>query len=398
MLIQFALTLTVLLGFCGLALDVGMMELTKLKLQNAADAAALGSLPSLGKGAGLAAAISDGKSDANLNGFTDGSNGTIISAAQPTTGLYANNTSAIQFNLTQQVNPIFFPGTRTVTASATAIAPPYAAAYLLSAYSTQPSINADNDTIQGSANIYLGRSYYFNSGSSSTGYQYLISNTSTASNQGLVSPSAISVPSTQDPLAGVPAYSGNCQAIGNQSITSSQTLYPGNYCGNISIAGSSSSNPITLNLVSGGTYSVAGSVSVNHAIMNGTNVMFYMAQQTGYSGVWNFSDTVLNLSAQTAGSWKGILFFADRTLPTVQQSGTIELSFNYVNLNTGSLDGIIYLPHQHFSSSNSNLKGNAYFGLVADWFSLNNSTLNLGTDYSSIGGNPFQPTGGGLVQ
>ncbi len=42
MLVMFALTLTVLLAFCGLALDVGYMELTKLKLQNAADAAALG--------------------------------------------------------------------------------------------------------------------------------------------------------------------------------------------------------------------------------------------------------------------------------------------------------------------------------------------------------------------
>ncbi len=286
---------------------------------------------------------------------------------QPTTGPYANNAYAIQFTLTQQVNPIFLPGSRTVTASATALAPPYAAAYFLSAYSTQPSINANNDTIQGSGNVYLGRSYYFNGGSSSTGYQYLISSASTSTSQGSVSPTPASVPTTADPLASLPAYSSACQYPGNQSITTSQTLYPGNYCGNISITGSST-NPITLTLQSGGVYSVAGSVTVNHAVMTGTNVLFYMAQQAGYTDAWSFSDTVLTLSAPTSGSWKGILFYADRTLPTVQQSGTPELSFSYVNLNKGSLDGIFYLPHQEFSSSNSNLKGLAYFGIVADWF------------------------------
>src|SRR5271167_312056 len=77
-----ALSVTVLLGFLGLATDVGVLWATKRRAQTAADAAAVaGANATLGTdSSGYSTAAND---VATLNGFTNGANGTTITVTQP---------------------------------------------------------------------------------------------------------------------------------------------------------------------------------------------------------------------------------------------------------------------------------------------------------------------------
>src|SRR3989442_10194053 len=78
-LVIVALMLTLLFGFVGLVADVAWYELNLIRVQRAADAAALAGavfLPSDLTGAGTAP-----KNDASKNGFTDGSPGVTLRAA-----------------------------------------------------------------------------------------------------------------------------------------------------------------------------------------------------------------------------------------------------------------------------------------------------------------------------
>lgn len=75
-----ALMLTALLGFSGIALDIGWYHINVLRIQRAADAAALAGvvyLPGDTPGAFAAA-----RAEATKNGFTDGANGVVVTASQ----------------------------------------------------------------------------------------------------------------------------------------------------------------------------------------------------------------------------------------------------------------------------------------------------------------------------
>src|SRR5882762_687097 len=78
--IMVALMLTMLLGFIGIVIDVGWYEVNLVRVQRAADAAALAGVVYLpgNLGAGVVAA----KAESSKNGFTDGAPGTSVTATQ----------------------------------------------------------------------------------------------------------------------------------------------------------------------------------------------------------------------------------------------------------------------------------------------------------------------------
>src|SRR3981081_3978049 len=78
--IMVALMLTMLLGFIGIVIDVGWYEVNLVRVQRAADAAALAGVVYLpgNLGGGVAAA----KAESSKNGFTDGAPGTTVTATQ----------------------------------------------------------------------------------------------------------------------------------------------------------------------------------------------------------------------------------------------------------------------------------------------------------------------------
>jgi Flp pilus assembly protein TadG len=89
-----ALTVAVLMGFTGMAVDLGMMWNMKRQVQTAADAAALAAGTQLRRGGSYAAAARDLSS---LNGFTDGSNGTVVTVNRPpASGTYAGQAGLVE--------------------------------------------------------------------------------------------------------------------------------------------------------------------------------------------------------------------------------------------------------------------------------------------------------------
>ncbi len=391
MLIQFALTLTVLLGFCGLALDVGYMELIKLKLQNAADAAALGAAYA---GAPLTSAQQAGRADASLNGFTHNVDGaTVAINTPPISGPYAGRSLAYEAVLTQTVEPFFFAGEQTATAHAVALGSPAACVWLLG-NPASGSYNLDtstSSTIQTTCPVYLNSNYNFQQASLSGAQLYVGGSPGQSVNAPAPSPPAIfNSPTQADPLSYLqPPTAGACESSPpNGSVNATPaTLYPGTYCNGISI---NSNARVTFQP---GVYVVYGNVTINGgSSATGSGVCFYLTKNASSTyGSFTVSASQVNLSAPISGLLEGILVFTDRNI-TPKGGQRIVFVSTYAG---STLDGILYAPGQQITASTSTLKSSSggYFGIVADSFTFNTTSVSFASGYSTLaGGSPFHST------
>ena len=105
--IQMALSLTVLLGLCGLATDFGFAYCKQRQMQTAADAAAFSGAVAMKAGDDY---NTEATAVAGQNGFVNGANGVSVGAHNPPVSPPANaadvNSSAIQV-IIQQDQPLF---------------------------------------------------------------------------------------------------------------------------------------------------------------------------------------------------------------------------------------------------------------------------------------------------
>ena len=409
MLINFLLFVTTLFLFCGLALDVGIVQLRKLQLQHAADAAALGA--SVEKARGQSDWVTAGKADAGLNGFTDGSNGVSISiVSPPTSGSYSGDTSAIQAVVTQNVHTAFlgmFGAHGTATPGARSVAKSSAnpdCVYILGAGSLLHPLMIQNFSgFYSACNIYidsttntlendLGSTLSVTGGNSIK----IQGSSSTALLWGTTSPSpTFDSTNENDPLAyeTAPTFS-SCTYSNTYVLLTTTTLNPGTYC-NLTITSSTVTfNPGLYILVGGSTWQGGSTI-------NGTGVTFYLTKGTGgwnyYSNFNIFSSTV-TLSAPTStasGGITGVVFFADRNW--VDSGGqNLFVESSYV-----TTDGIWYAPNVGIWNFASTIKGTNYLGIITDNMYLSAATITVPSpNYSSLsGGSPYASSGGaGIVE
>jgi Flp pilus assembly protein TadG len=174
---------------------------------------------------------------------------------------------------------------------------------------------------------------------------------------------------------GTYTFCGRVSISGANTIT----LSPGVYQGGISITGAAN---ITFNP---GTYILAGggfTVSNSAAVIKGTGVTFY--NTTGPSGT-GFAPFAISgassssLSAPTTGTYKGILFFTDRSIA----AGTA--GYTTSGASTITTDGVWYFPTTavQFNGSSSS---SGYTSIVAYQINFGSGTESIGADYSSLGG------------
>ena len=379
MLVFFALALVVLLGFCGLAIDVGMLQLKQLQMQNAADSAARAAVYALSGGASAWTAAA--QADAAANGFSDSVNG--VSVLQPmhlSTGLYAGNPLALLVTITQAANPIFIPGAKTVSAQATALAPAGDCLYLLSQTSNNYSLDISVSTVTANCVAYLGLSYNVDHDSTATGGQVNIYGSGSNSN-GILSPQPVlNIPKQADPFANLapPAVGGCLQT--NYTPNASVTLNSGTYCGNTNLGNATYTfNP--------GIYVFTGQLQIQHnAIATGDGVTLYLSSSGNQV---QFSNATVNLSAPTSGPYQGILFYSDRGLNPNQ---TILQLSNLVGSST--LDGVLYAPGEEVQildcpapHTAGTLQGNSYFGIVADRLQVHDSSVQFSSTNAALGAN-----------
>lgn len=411
-LVLAAVCMLVLVGFLGLSIDAGVLRYQKRLLQNVADAAALaGSLEiaACGTTANCSAMQTAAQDALTENGFTGStllkncatstSSKLTITLNNPpcaiSTDANKGNDSYVEVVVSEPVSTVFASllGVKTVTIAARAEATQAASpcVYFLSLDYTGASLSATNQTIQAACTFYMGLSYSLTGGASSTGSTFLVAG-SASSSTGTVTPTATFNSATlANPLSTLSAPTYSSCTYTNYKVTAAASLQPGTYCGGLTIDTSSN---VTL---ASGTYIILGALSINGPTLTGSGVTFYLSQNSKYSyGASSIQNVNATLSAPTSGSLQGILYFSDPSLP----AGDAELSLQ--NWNPGTrLDGILYLPGQELYVSNVTLEGNAYFGVVADYCAMNNTSFLPSTDYSSLSnGTPFSSvkTGVAVVQ
>lgn len=395
-LITMLLSTVLLLAFLGLAVDVGYIELVKVRMQTAADAAALGGVQDLRMN-GSANISTAAKADSALNGFTDGVGSVTVTVNHPPlSGSYTTDPTAIEVIVSKSVATFFMQalGVSTATVRARSVARQGSGTSCL--YTLDPSMSGAFSASGGaSVNSHCGievasnnaRALTASGGASITATSVDIAGSYQVSGGASVSPAPVTgISPPSDPLSYLspPSIAGCTYGTNQYNVSggATRTLNPGVYCRGISISGGSH---VTFNagmyVLNGGGLSISGGSSVS-----GTGVTFFNTA-SGYSyGAISFSGgTSVNLTAPTTGSFAGILFYQDRSVgsgpPSTFSGGTSTV-----------LTGTLYFPTTNLNYSGGSV-GTAYTIIVANSISFSGGTT-LNNDYSSLpGGSPVKGSG-----
>ena len=256
----YALLLPLIILFCGLTLDVANLELTKMRMQSAADAAALGA--QVAHDREDTAWVDDGIADAGSNGFTNGVNGVVTTIAEkPSTGNYAGDYDAIAVTISEPVSTYFMQtagiNSLTVSAQATSIMTPcsyFTGAKSLTTYalnlSTGSSIGRWGGSTMG-CTIYVGTGLKVDTNSSLwTNAENVVGSASSSSlSGGIFHAPRYGATAYSDPLSSItqpvfsscshPAGTGVTAGTAAVHITANgtYTLNPGTYCGGLNFSG-----------------------------------------------------------------------------------------------------------------------------------------------------------------
>ncbi|MGC2032928.1 MAG: pilus assembly protein TadG-related protein [Steroidobacteraceae bacterium] len=386
-MVLICVSLIALVGMVAVVTDFSFMQHQRNMMQTAADSAAMAGAEELNYGDLVVA----GKADAATNGYTDGTNNVTVSMNNPpSTGPNAGSSEYVEAIVSEPAPTYFLRvlGVSSITVSARAVAyegnGPNCIYVMNPAASGAMSANG-NVRVNSSCGLLVDSSS--SSGLTVNGNVSIsaptigvVGNYTKNGNSTLTPTPKTGVIAASDPLAYVKEPTvGSCAHTNfslNGNIGSSGSpyqLYPGTYCGGISVNGNSWLH------FNAGTYVIAGGgMNFNgNATMTGTGVTFYNTTGTGgYGAITLNGNSQANFSAPTSGPLAGILFFQDRAIPSSAASSTI-------NGNSSStFDGAIYFATTTVDF-NGNSSANGYSIVVADKLVLNGNA-SIGNNYSSL--------------
>src|ERR1039457_1104323 len=325
-LVTMIVSLTILLAFLGLAIDVGYEQYMKIRMQTAAAAAALGGSREL-SASGIGNLVSAARGDAATNGFTNGQNSVTVTVNNPpSTGYSTSDSTAVEAIISQPV-PTFFMqvlGFSSGTVRARAVAKTEGGGASACFYTLDPTMSnafsvSNGVNVSSSCGIIVDSNS--NTALTATGGAHLsapsisVVGKYTVNNGASISPSPTQgVSAVSNPFSSLvtPSVGGcnytNYTAGGGQTVT----LNPGVYCNGIKIA-----NNVTATFTAG-TYILKGGGFVlgGGARVTGSGVMFYNTYASGYAyGPINFANgTTETFTAPTTGTYAGMLFSQDPTV------------------------------------------------------------------------------------
>jgi Flp pilus assembly protein TadG len=370
-MIYIGLSLPVLLGFSGMAVDGSIWFANKRSMQASADAAAFSAALEMTRINDDTLAKSRAKLDAQENAY-DPTTGDIIEVnSPPKYGPYSGNNAAFEA-IVSRPSPSFLSrlihGEQvTVTARAVAIvANPGGTPCVLTLDPDMPdAIKVNNGTLNaGGCRVHAnstdpGALHVFSGGELDADDVDLVANGYI--NDGTMSstPEMGKLP-VPDPFAGIPTPSvGTCDHT-DMSLSGNQyySLSPGTYCGGISISGKADVH------FEPGTYVITDSngnpgslhVTGNHASVEGDDVMIYT---DGESTINIGGQGEVDLAASTTGNYAGILFY-----------GNPDASESLQHSITGNAN-MLYEGYMYFRTSVLKVNGNGngestnYVGAVA---------------------------------
>jgi hypothetical protein len=405
----FAAILPVLILMCGLALDTSMMELKKVQMQNAADAAAVAAELELERDGTATTTvgtttsldyITSAQEDAALNGFTNGSNGVTVTVTNPPTyGEYSGRYDAVEVIISAPANVLFMGyingNTKTLTAYAAALEPP--CDYAMNTNNVTHSVVLTLSNISSTCPIYAQGGVGVDGPSWLSAQAFDITGASGASSiLGKTTPSPnYSVATVPDPLANItaPVFSActvtNWSKINTSGGLPAYNLSPGTYCGGIT------ANEVQMNF-SPGLYIITGGISWTNSMAICSACTFYFTKGGGSSygvvSIGGNSSILLNApTTASGGSIPGVVFFLDRAWTPVSPAGFQCNDAYFVG------NGIYYSLNTALSFTTCSNSPSAYFGVVTSNLVFTGTVytdtfgLIFYSNYSSLPtGNPFR--------
>ena len=393
-----SLTLTLMFGALGLAMDLGWDYFLKERVQTAADAAAIAavvyavnnsdscSTVTCGTAlncSGIAAPPASSLKAGCLYATVDGPPVVTASmiennSAHPPAGLSGVAPSMWVKATVSAINPnsfLFLWGFRTATISAAAIGgftntPAGNCIYVLDPSASGAMTMVGAATVSTSCGIYINSTdpaALTKKGSGNiTGNVDIVGNYSLVGSGTITPAPATGQKAVANPLASIqaPSFSG-CDYT-NWSTSGNAALTHGVYCGGISITGSGT---ITMGpgvyIMNGGGFSAGGSASIT-----GSNIMIYnTAVGTQTIGAISMTGSgAYTLSAPNTGPYQGVLIFQD---PTQSIAADVHGS------GTSVVTGTLYFPDANLTYTGSTTE--EFTALVADTVTLKGTTT-LETD------------------
>lgn len=327
-----------LVGFAGIGTETAYWYFRQRNLQSATDIAAYDGALALRGGAHQEAITTGATADADKNGWRS-SIGTIEVNTPPSSGAHQDNQSVeviLTENEPRYFSALFARDSVPISTRAVATYQSLGNACMLGLNKSQAktvqfwgnasarfegcnivsdSAASDSFAVGGSANVTtpcasaVGGSYV-------TSVLHLTECTTVTT----------SAAYTPDPYATVPQPSvGSCF-----SGTLPTTLSPGTYCGGMSFGNKTYTMNPGVYVINGGTLKVNA-----NTVLNGTGVMFYLTNGATLS---INGGAKIDIAAATTGTYQGILFFGDRSMPSAKQT----INGDATSLMTGAL----YFPSQ----------------------------------------------------
>lgn len=373
-----ALSLTMVLGFAGLAIDVAYLEYRQQQQQLATDAAAVGGAQALGRTNCSNATTGEAAAqfDAGLDGFYNSTRTAVTVVSPPSAGPYANNACAISVHITtQNVSTWFsrlFGFTQGMAESTDAVALSSATGtgciYLLSTTLNQ---NFNGANVNTKCGILINDTANFNGSNISAPYIGYAGSTPNVNGANFAQATPAPMLVVADPC---PEIAGCAYLAANPPPMNSCISYNGNgFNGTLKAGCYSYLNLNGANVTLSGTYTLSGTSNFNGAHITGTNVTIYVPA----SGTPpNFNGTNVSLSPPTSGNQTGVLYYQ---VP----ANTGSANFNGTSSN---YSGLIYAPDApsvNFNGSNGN-----YVVLVFGGINFNGSNTQ---DFAT------PPPGGSLI-
>lgn len=433
-----ALVITGMMTFAGLAFDVGYLQWSRMGLEGAADAAAMGGLRELELGATSLIATA-GLNDASLNGFTNGVNHTTVTINNPPlSGSYQGNSRAVEAIVTRTV-PTFFMmilGSNSVSISARAVAMTTSSSGSIGGciFALDPAASrafqiagASSVTSAGSIVVDSSNSQAFEMEGSETLYMQNNSKVGVYGNWQLNGQTQVWNVATNkqsspvqiasrvaDPLASVPApstgtvVSGSAVSYDMNHKPANNTLQPGVYCGGLTV---NNTNGATFKMAAGTFIMAGGGLRFqSQAIVDATAGVTVYNTSASASNMWGCTLTstylpvsisgqaTLTMNAPTSGPLVGIAFFEDRSTGVTGSNPTANPN-QVVGGASITVNGALYFHNTELQFSGAN-SANGYMVIVADMLVINGNS-SFGNNYSSLSSSNYfapQSTGGGLVE
>ncbi|MER9327340.1 pilus assembly protein TadG-related protein [Mesorhizobium sp. M0152] len=376
----FALTLPIVVGAAGFGVETSYWYYNSLKLQATADAAAYAGALEQISGSDKPTIVAAANQSAATNGLGAG---TIVVNTPPTSGPNTAKKAVeviVGQNLDRMFTSIFTQSQVPEQARAVALITDASKACMLALdpSASQAVLFSGNTTVKVTGCSVMSNSIASDAiklqGSAGLQADCLI----TAGGVSLSNPvtTVCAAPITQalpaaDPFSSLPAPAPTnpCRNVNGGKTT--QTLQAGTYCSGMNLNGNVA--------LSSGTYVVQGNLKINAgavitcAAPCTDGVTIYMA---GSSTVSMNGNATVNLSAPTAGTYSGVLFYGDRTGAAAQSTfnGTAD----------SLLTGALYFPKQQVNYLGNFSGQNGCTQVVADLIQWSgNSTINQ--DCTSLG-------------